>query len=213
MKRKTDPNPTTWPRRPHRWLWDSAEWEHSSTWEKLILIELTLKHWICCLGLASQLNSNIQCGMGVQHSPVGVWWFGCVVGGRATYLVLRTRHNLSRDTAKYIHDYWMFWYGVCGVVVLLLFIFRILSREYPKKPHSSISYTFRFLCVRIENLSFWEHTRRQHSLPVVFHDPCFLQPPPSYHLNTLIWMWSCRTLYCHTWQPHECGCNAKYNFN
>ena len=151
MKRKTDPNPITWPRRPHRWLWDSAEWEYSSTWEKLILIEPTLKHWICCLGLASQLNSNIQSGMGVQHSPVGVWWFGCVVGGRATYLVLTTRHNLSRDTAKYIHDYWICWYGVCGVVVLLLFIFRILSREYPKKPHSSISYTFRFSCVRIEN--------------------------------------------------------------
>ena len=61
--------------------------------------------------------------------------------------------------------------------------------------------------------SFWEHTRRQHSLPVVFHDPCFLQPPPSYHLNTLIWMWSRRTLYCHTWQPHECGDKVKYNFN
>ena len=133
MKRKTDPNPTTWPRRPHRWLWDSAEWEHSSTWEKLILVELTLKHSICCLGLASQLNSNLQCGMGVQHSPVGVWWFGCVVGGWACCLVLRTRHNLSRDTAKYMHDHWIRWYGVCGVVVFIAVhfpnIFTRISQE------------------------------------------------------------------------------------
>ena len=104
---------------------------------------------------------------------------------------------------------WSLW-GGSFIVVYFPNTFTRISQEATQFDLIHILF---FCAFKLIVVSFWDHTRRRHSLPVVFHDPCFLQPPPSYHLNTLIWMWSRRTLYCHTWQPHECGYNVKYNFN